>query len=245
MDNVDNETDSSAEGWESNLWDDWHAPSQDFETNFDDYDTSNVEDFSVSTTVELFAIGTVIKVDLDPLLIDGFNINIHTSEEHAQGSLVGDLISEYVPIDEIYFDQLPNQPGNYRFIVNGYFSPTIAELPKLLPGDYWLSFTPVNNFSINDQTWMRYSNPNLAQSDAFGVSPGNGYGLGEVYSLNGPMPYVLTGDFNNDLEVGVDDLLELIASWGSCAGCEPDLNGDGEVGVDDLLELIANWGSCL
>ena len=194
LDNVDNETDGSAEGWESNLWDDWYMPSQDFETNFDDYDTSNVEDFSVSTTVELFAIGTVIKVDLDPLLIDGFNINIHTSEEHAKGSLVGDLISEYVPIDEIYFDQLPNQPGNYRFIVNAYFSPTIAELPTLLPGDYWLSFTPVNNFSINDQTWMRYSNPNLAQSDAFGVSPGNGYGFGEVYSLNGPMPYVLTGD---------------------------------------------------
>ena len=54
-----------------------------------------------------------------------------------------------------------------------------------------------------------------------------------------------TGDLNEDLEVGVDDLLELIASWGNCPGCESDLNGDGEVGVDDLLELIANWGSCL
>ena len=76
LDNVDNQTDGSAEGWESNLWDAWQTPSQDFETNFDDYDTSTVEDMTVSTTAKLYGIGTVLKVDMDPSLIDGFNINI-------------------------------------------------------------------------------------------------------------------------------------------------------------------------
>ena len=52
------------------------------------------------------------------------------------------------------------------------------------------------------------------------------------------------GDINGDGLVGVDDLLIVIANWGSCDSteCPGDLNGDGMVGVDDLLIVIANWG---
>ena len=86
-----------------------------------------------------------------------------------------------------------------------------------------------------------------------GANPNGGFGNGDFWSASNDLAYRLygqegttcTGDFNDDLEVGVDDLLELIASWGSCVGCETDLNSDGDVGVDDLLELIANWGLCL
>jgi hypothetical protein len=57
-------------------------------------------------------------------------------------------------------------------------------------------------------------------------------------------PADLTGDGN----VGVPDLLALLACWGPVtpgAGCEAaDLTGNGSVGVPDLLELLANWGPC-
>jgi len=52
------------------------------------------------------------------------------------------------------------------------------------------------------------------------------------------------GDFDNDSIVGVEDLLSLIAAWGSCTNCEEDLNSDGIVGVEDLLTVIATWGPC-
>jgi hypothetical protein len=48
-------------------------------------------------------------------------------------------------------------------------------------------------------------------------------------------------DLDGDGEVGVSDLLIMLASWGGCADCPADLNGDGIVDVSDLLALLAAW----
>lgn len=37
------------------------------------------------------------------------------------------------------------------------------------------------------------------------------------------------------------DLLNLLATWGECSGCEFDLNGDGVINVTDLLILLDDW----
>ena len=52
-------------------------------------------------------------------------------------------------------------------------------------------------------------------------------------------------DFDNDSNVGVNDLLMLIAAWGLEGSLPEDLNGDKIVGVEDLLDLIAAWGPCI
>ncbi len=49
---------------------------------------------------------------------------------------------------------------------------------------------------------------------------------------------------NGDGNVGITDLLELLAAWGTDPGGPPDFDGDGNVGITDLLELLANWGPC-
>ena len=51
-------------------------------------------------------------------------------------------------------------------------------------------------------------------------------------------------DINGDDQVGVDDLLVVIADWGPCTGCDGDLNNDTMVDVNDLLAIIAAWGPC-
>ncbi len=44
--------------------------------------------------------------------------------------------------------------------------------------------------------------------------------------------------------VGITDLLSLLASWGPCKGCCPaDFDGGG-VGITDFLALLAHWGPC-
>ncbi len=48
-------------------------------------------------------------------------------------------------------------------------------------------------------------------------------------------------DVNADGLVGVDDILALIAGWGTS---EPDVNGDGVVTTDDLLAVLGAWGPC-
>ncbi len=61
--------------------------------------------------------------------------------------------------------------------------------------------------------------------------------------------YLLTpvglGDVNGDGNVGVPDLLDLLANWGPCppdADCSSDLNGDGVADAPDLCILLSNWG---
>jgi hypothetical protein len=49
-------------------------------------------------------------------------------------------------------------------------------------------------------------------------------------------------DLSGGVEIG--DLLELLANWGPCVGCDADLTGDDEVGIEDLLDLLASWGPC-
>ena len=53
------------------------------------------------------------------------------------------------------------------------------------------------------------------------------------------------GDLDGDCQVGVSDLLILLAAWGPCLdcdGCAADLDQNCAVGVSDLLILLANWG---
>ena len=55
------------------------------------------------------------------------------------------------------------------------------------------------------------------------------------------------GDVDGDADVGVTDLLVLLACWGDVDGPlahSSDLDADGSVGVLDLLAMIAAWGSC-
>ncbi|MBC8309847.1 MAG: hypothetical protein H8E83_04955 [Planctomycetes bacterium] len=52
----------------------------------------------------------------------------------------------------------------------------------------------------------------------------------------------VSGDINGDGTVDVEDLLLLIASWGSDGSDGTDLDGNGVVDVQDALILIANWG---
>ncbi|MEE9297106.1 MAG: M12 family metallo-peptidase [Phycisphaerae bacterium] len=58
------------------------------------------------------------------------------------------------------------------------------------------------------------------------------------------MPSTCPWDLSGDGDVGVPDLLTLLAAWGTAPGGPPDFNNDGDVGVPDLLELLANWGPC-
>lgn len=51
-------------------------------------------------------------------------------------------------------------------------------------------------------------------------------------------------DIDGTGDVGISDLLDLLADWGPCKGCPSDFDGNDDVGIADLLELLANWGEC-
>jgi hypothetical protein len=57
-------------------------------------------------------------------------------------------------------------------------------------------------------------------------------------------PGECAADFDQDGLVGFDDLIALLAAWGSEGGPE-DLDGDGRVGFNDLIALLVAWGPCM
>ena len=61
------------------------------------------------------------------------------------------------------------------------------------------------------------------------------------FEINGAPPPV--SDVNCDGIVDVQDLLLLLAAWGSCVGCAEDLDGSTMVDTVDLLLLLSEWGA--
>lgn len=68
----------------------------------------------------------------------------------------------------------------------------------------------------------------------------NGHFSGSAYIFR----FDCEEDVNFDNVVNIEDLLILIADWGSTEGGLTDINGDGIVNIEDLLMLVSSWGPC-
>lgn len=58
--------------------------------------------------------------------------------------------------------------------------------------------------------------------------------------------YIPPGDIDQDGIVGMTDLLILFEVWGDVCpdACPSDITGDDETDIEDMLELLATWGLC-
>ena len=115
-------------------------------------------------------------------------------------------------------------------------------------------------YHLDDTSWIegtRLLASDGASEDFFGFSvcisdtnvivgspqDGNNYGAAYIYNLDQDTDGC-EGDINGDAVVNVEDLLVVIAGWGSSSGDATDINQDGIVDVLDLLLLVAAWGPC-
>lgn len=64
---------------------------------------------------------------------------------------------------------------------------------------------------------------------------------GMAWYFSDPEVVDVPGDLDGDGQVGVNDLLLVIAQWNCTSDCTADADGDGTVNVSDLLIVIANW----
>jgi hypothetical protein len=82
-----------------------------------------------------------------------------------------------------------------------------------------------------------FATPIIARLDMYPILQGI-----DDFVFNTPQAVPHPGDVDNNGVVDVDDLLEVINSWGKCpAPCPADFNCNGVVDVDDLLIAINNW----
>ncbi|MCH2132194.1 MAG: hypothetical protein MK116_00440 [Phycisphaerales bacterium] len=85
----------------------------------------------------------------------------------------------------------------------------------------------------------------LDVASSFGpMSPGGHMAVSTLGGSDVMAVKLSPGDANGDGDVGVDDLLLILESWGPWTGsCGPDLDFDGTVDVDDVLLLLSEWSS--
>ena len=78
-----------------------------------------------------------------------------------------------------------------------------------------------------------------------GTMTANDYSLTGEFSASAETPARVPcpGDLLRPFGVGVEDLLALMDSWAT-TDLSADLDNNGQVGANDLLILLANWGSC-
>ena len=89
--------------------------------------------------------------------------------------------------------------------------------------------------------------PTLTTSLGFAIGFGHRQGQGTRAFILEPQDPCCPADLDGNNDVGISDLLILLADWGpcpDCGDCGVDLDGDGSVGVSDLLILQAAWGPC-
>ena len=89
----------------------------------------------------------------------------------------------------------------------------------------------------NHPTWAVEAQSVPWNNMPFSASISLGAYTAAIFSQSPPC----TGDINGDGMIGVDDLLLVIAYWGTDGG---DIDGDGTTDVDDLLSIINAWGNC-
>ena len=110
----------------------------------------------------------------------------------------------------------------------GLFQRSFYVLGQLSPHTTSFDIMPPSEFDCNGN--MRIDACEIAEGS---LPDNNGNGT--------PDGCECIADLNGDGLVGVDDILGLIAAWGTPSG---DLTGDGITGVDDVLVVLDAWGSC-
>ena len=100
----------------------------------------------------------------------------------------------------------------------------------------WVAVVPSDAFSMTNRFIQILA---FVASLFFGVVV---YGQTPTVGVVFPEPSC-PADFNGNYFVEVEDLLNMLTSFGCTSNCEGDLDSDGAVGIGDLLVLLSGLGA--
>jgi hypothetical protein len=120
---------------------------------------------------------------------------------------------------------------------------------RILQGDGNLSFTSVDTAEGENVVLVDagdVSGDGVNELVTIGGGPAlRSRGIAPMLSLRDVDNASCPGDFDSTGDVGIDDLLTLLAEFSSCSeNCQSDIDGDNDVDIDDMLSLIGVWGPC-
>lgn len=151
--------------------------------------------------------------------------------------------------------------GVYMFGGSGDESNYSATNPPFPSSDVWVGWVLAVDGEGDVVRSDVFSHGNVNSATEYGVLVEGGYVIfndtdaggdtevGVMKVLNGSNPAEANScpeDVDNDLSVGVGDILEVLGEFGCMSGCAADVDGDGAVSVTDVLAVISAFGNaCL
>lgn len=154
-------------------------------------------------------------------------------------------------LDNIRIWNVPLDEDQVRHWMHTGITPEMAATMPELGGSWDFEDGVTDATGVNDG-WLEagaaivLSDPVVQPDcDGDGVSDAQELGDGSTdYDADGvPDECQCLADLDGDLMVSVNDLLVVIAQWGSSASLG-DINRDGSTNVDDLLLVMQSWGGC-
>ena len=151
--------------------------------------------------------------------------------------------------------------GVYMFGGSGDESNYSATNPPFPSSDVWVGWVLAVDGAGDVVRSDVFSHGNVNSATEYGALVEGGYVIfndtdaggdtevGVMKVLNGSNPAEASScpeDVDNDLSVGVGDILEVLGEFGCMSGCAADVDGDGAVSVTDVLAVISAFGNaCL
>ena len=151
--------------------------------------------------------------------------------------------------------------GVYMFGGSGDESNYSATTPPFPSSDVWVGWVLAVDGAGDVVRSDVFSHGNVNSATEYGALVEGGYVIfndtdaggdtevGVMKVLNGSNPAEANScpeDVDNDLSVGVGDILEVLGEFGCMSGCTADVDGDGAVSVTDVLAVISAFGNaCL
>lgn len=151
--------------------------------------------------------------------------------------------------------------GVYMFGGSGDESNYSATNPPFPSSDVWVGWVLAVDGDGDVVRSDVFSHGNVNSATEYGALVEGGYVIfndtdaggdtevGVMKVLNGSNPAEASScpeDVDNDLSVGVGDILAVLGEFGCMSGCASDVDGDGAVSVTDVLAVISAFGNnCL
>jgi hypothetical protein len=245
--------------------------SQDFETSFNPFDISAIDDFILPRPLRLTTVEAVVQgaggtapqnQNLFTGNITAYRVEIYSSPTAAAAGLTGDVFSTIVP-----FQQAQVQTGYAAGDPRTGLVRIPISTPALAPGLYWLGVVPVMEFGAGfGQTGVMFQQDNPGSPGNFNgrnANPGGGFafqnnlfiwvvdgrGINLGYRLtaappcpgSGP-PACGPGDWNQDGVIDFNDVLAFLNDFTAQTPCS-DVTGDGVTDFNDFLEFLNRFNA--
>lgn len=169
------------------------------------------------------------------------NGNLVVTNSIVRGNAPDQLSSSFV-VSVTYCNVEGGFTGQSNIDVDPLFVDAVNGNLRLLPGSPCIDAG--HNWAVPGDMLDIDGNPRFADGPAAETGCGTPVvvDLGAYEFQGNPFP-VKYGDLTGDGAVGIDDFLDVLATWGSCVEtcCLADLDLDGEVGISDFLIVLGNW----